>query len=193
MRLFNWPFGELEPNSFDFMMADPPWRQKMYSEKGLHRSPDRHYKTMPLADIQALPVLDLAKKDCVLWLWAINPMLPQAIETLERWGFTFKTSGAWIKTTERGKITFGTGYILRGCSEPFLIGTRGKPKTTRSVRGAFLGLRRDHSEKPEEAFKSAERLMPNADRLELFSRTDRPGWQHWGDETNTISREEAAA
>lgn len=195
MRLFahaglsNWPFGDLETNAYDFIMADPAWRQKMRSVKGYHRSPERHYKTMPLQEIQELPVLDLAAPNCVLWLWAINPMLPQALDTMRLWGFEFKTAGTWLKTTESGKITFGTGYVLRGSNEPFLIGTRGKPKTSKSVRGGFTGVRRDHSEKPEEAFLAAEKLMPKAKRLELFSRTNRPNWTSWGDEVGKFDEE----
>lgn len=179
----NWPWGDLAPNGYDFIMADPAWHMAMRSQKGEHKSPQSKYRTMPLNEIKALPVYDLAAPDCVLWLWAINPMLPQAIEVLRAWHFEFKTAGTWLKTTKHGKINFGTGYILRGSNEPFLIGTRGSPKTSKSVRGGFTGLIREHSRKPEEAFLAAEKLMPKARRLELFSRTDRRGWEHFGDET----------
>jgi N6-adenosine-specific RNA methylase IME4 len=109
-------------------------------------------------------------------------MLPQALDVMRAWGFEFKTAGTWLKTTKHGKINFGTGYILRGSNEPFLIGTRGSPRTAKNVRSGFTGLIRDHSRKPEEAYAAAERLMPNANRLDLFSRTDRKGWTAWGDE-----------
>lgn len=125
---------------------------------------------------------DLASENSVLWLWATNPMLREAIEVMAAWGFTFKTAGTWVKTTKHGKLSFGTGYILRSVNEPFLIGTRGEPKTSKSVRSAIMGLAREHSRKPEEAYAEAEKLMPAARRLELFSRTNRPGWTVWGDE-----------
>ena len=41
---------------------------------------------------------------------------------------------------------------------------------------------REYSRKPEEAYPAAELLMPDARRLELFSRTNRPGWDHFGNE-----------
>jgi N6-adenosine-specific RNA methylase IME4 len=137
---------------------------------------------MSIEDIKAQPVLDLASTDCVLWLWAVNPMLPHAIAVMAAWGFEFKTAGTWLKTTVHGKIAFGTGYVLRSSNEPFLIGTRGKPKTSKSVRSGFTGLAREHSRKPEEAYRAAELLMPSARRLELYSRTNRPGWDHFGNE-----------
>lgn len=187
MRLFDWPFGDLQPHSYDLIMADPAWHFKTFSEEGEAKAPQAQYRTMSLDDIKALPVLDLAAPDCVLWLWAVNPMLPQAIDVLAAWGFEFKTAGTWLKTTVHGKVSFGTGYILRSSNEPFLIGTRGKPVTSRSVRSGFMGLAREHSRKPEEAYSNAEKLMPKARRLELFSRTNRIGWDCFGDEVGKFN------
>ncbi|CUW88110.1 MT-A70 family methyltransferase [Agrobacterium genomosp. 2] len=185
MRLFPelWPFGDLPPFSFDLIMADPPWLYKLRSEKGEGKSAQAHYKCMPLDEIKAMPVLDLASENCLLWLYATNPMLPQGLEVLKAWGFEFATAGSWEKITRHGKQSFGGGYIFRSSNEPILIGTRGEPKTTKSVRSSFRGLARGHSVKPEEGYRQAEKLMPNARRLELFSRTNRKGWTVWGDET----------
>ncbi len=100
-----------------------------------------------------------------------------------------------------GKDAFGTGYLVRSANEPFLIGTRGKPETSRSVRSvvssgivddidalANIGftieaVTREHSRKPDEAFLAAEKLMPCANRLELFSRQERENWSVWGNQT----------
>lgn len=184
MRLFPdlWPFGDLQPHSFHFIMADPAWTYRMYSEAGEAKSPQAQYRTMTIDEIKRMPVLDLAAEDSLLWLWTVNPMIPQALQVMAAWGFEFKTAGTWLKTTKHGKINFGTGYILRGSNEPFLIGTRGSPRTAKNVRSGFTGLIREHSRKPEEAYAAAERLMPNANRLDLFSRTTRNGWTAWGDE-----------
>jgi N6-adenosine-specific RNA methylase IME4 len=48
------------------------------------------------------------------------------------------------------------------------------------------GSGRAHSEKPEEAYQAAEKLMPNAKRLDLFSRKTREGWTAFGDEAGTF-------
>lgn len=192
---------------FGLIMADPPWSYEMRSEKGYEKAPEAKYQTMPLAEIKALPVEALAAPDCLLWLWAVNPQLPQALEVLKAWGFTFKTAGTWLKRSTRGKVSFGTGYILRSSNEPFLIGTRGSPKTTRGTRSSvithdarFSGTGdwsdiwpngtvtieasiREHSRKPDEAFRACDELMPDVRKLELFSRTDRDGWATWGNET----------
>jgi N6-adenosine-specific RNA methylase IME4 len=178
----------LPTGPFDLVMADPPWAFKTRSQKGVTiKGAGGQYGTMTLADICAMPVAAIAAPDCLLWLWATNPMLPQALEVMAAWGFTFKTAGHWAKTTKHGKQAFGTGYIHRCAGEPWLIGTRGKPTTTRSVRSVIIAPIREHSRKPDKAFAEAERLMPDARRIELFSRQARPGWTVWGNEVGKFN------
>lgn len=179
-----WPFNPLEIGEYDLIMADPPWTFALYSQKGEEKSAQAQYACMDLAAIKRLPVDGLGKPDCVLWLWVTNPLLREGIATLEAWGFSFKTAGHWAKTTKHGKQAFGTGFILRCAGEPFLIGTRGNPKTTRVVRSVIMGQVREHSRKPEEAYREAERLMPGARRADIFSRERRPGWENWGNESS---------
>lgn len=169
---------------YRLIMADPPWRFVTRSAKGVTaKGAGGQYACMSLDDIKGLPVADLAAADCVLWLWATNPLLPQAFDVVEAWGFTFKTAGHWVKTTKTGKLAFGTGYVLRSAGEPFLIATRGRPKTSRSVRSVVMAERREHSRKPDAAFDAAAKLI-DGPRVELFSRQPRPGWDTWGDEAD---------
>lgn len=182
-------FASLRPaGGFGLIMADPPWKTEMRSDKGLKKSPEAHYPTMPVTDICAMPVEVLAAPDCLLWLWARAAQLKNGIAVLEAWGFELKTMGWWPKMTKKGKQAFGTGYIIRNAGEPFLIGTRGEPKTTKGVRDTILGIRRENSRKPDEAYLAAERLMPNVRRLDLFSRQHRAGWTAWGDEAGKFGR-----
>lgn len=179
----DWPFGDLRPLSYDLLMADPPWSFENWSDKGEAKNAKAKYECMPIERIKALPVGHLAARDALCVLWATNPMLPHALSVLSAWGFSFKTAAHWVKRTKTGKIAFGTGYILRCAGEPILIGSVGEPITARNVRSIIEGPVREHSRKPDEAFAWAESLMPNARRVELFSRASRPGWDAWGNET----------
>jgi len=201
-------FIDLRPMGGNTMiMADPPWNFSNWSKAGEGKNPSAHYDCQPLDWIKALPIEALASKNAVLWLWATNPMLPQALEVMAAWGFTFKTAGTWVKRTTTNQLdAFGTGYILRSSNEPFLIGTIGKPKTSRGVRSTVASYTRDnqgietwpapiitieaalggHSEKPKEAFKAAEKLCGDCHRIEVFSRTNRQGWSAWGDEAGIL-------
>lgn len=168
---------------YDLIMCDPPWRFKTRSAKGITaKGAGGQYQTMTFDDLAALEIP--AAENCLLWLWATNPMLPQAFELLSLWGFTFKTAGHWAKMTRHNKQAFGTGYIFRCAGEPYLIGTKGKIKTTRSVRSVVIGKVREHSRKPDEAYDAAERLIPDARRLDMFARERREGWASWGDQVD---------
>ena len=168
-------------------MADPPWSFDNWSTAGEAKNAKAQYDCTSLDWIKGLKVANLAAPDCVLWLWATNPMLRQAIEVMDAWGFTFKTAGHWSKKTRHGKQAFGTGYILRCAGEPFLIGTIGKPKCARNVRSVVEGPVRDHSRKPDEAFAAAEVLIPGTYRIELFSRQERAGWDVMGDQVGVMA------
>lgn len=182
--MIDWPFGDLPPLSFDLIVCDPPWSFALRSDKGEAKSAQAQYDCMPLDAIKALPVAHLARQDALLWLWATHPMLPQALDVMAAWGFAFTTSGVWVKTTTGGKLTFGTGYVLRSASEPFLIGKFGRPRTARNVRTVIMAPAREHSRKPDEAYAAAEALAIGATRrADLFSRESRAGWCSWGRET----------
>ena len=60
---------------YNVIYADPPWAYKVWSKKGKGCSAESHYPTMSIEDIKALPVGELAAKDCALFLWITFPML----------------------------------------------------------------------------------------------------------------------
>lgn len=183
-----WPFGKARPLSYRMILADPPWRFTLRSPKGETKSPQSHYSCMSLEDLKRLPVADLAAPDCLLFMWATAPMLPQALETLKAWHFRYVTMGAWKKTTSTGKAAFGTGYVLRSTVEPFLIGAIGRPRyASRSERNLIEAERREHSRKPDEQYEILERLCPDGPRIELFARAEREGWTAWGNQTSMFS------
>lgn len=173
----HWPFGGLEPMSYDFIMCDPPWLFRNYSELGDEKGPAPHYDMMPDEEILALPVGDLGRENCVLWLWATWPKLETAMAAIQHWGFAYKTGGAWHKQR------WGTGYIWRSTCEPVLIATRGDPVINgKSIPNHFTEARREHSRKPDVAYELAEKMMPRARRVSLFERPVRAGWDAWGDQ-----------
>ncbi len=178
----HWPFEPLNPLTYDLIMIDPPWEQVFYSDKGHGKAPQSHYDCMTLDDIQALPVSYLARGDCLLIMWVLPNMLPQAVETLCLWRFKYSTAGVWTKRTTHGKQHFGTGYRLRNACEMFLIGYVGRPRTEKNVRNWVDAKVREHSRKPDEIYEMAEALMPGARRCDLFARESRPGWDSWGNE-----------
>ena len=174
------------------ILADPPWQFRNWSDKGRNRCPDamvrqnglaeRHYKTMTLGDIKALPVGEVAAKDSVLILWVVDCMIPQALELGAAWGFKYKTTGfQWLKTNKDGSPSMGLGYWGRGSTEQAFLFTKGLPRRlSAGVRKIIIAPRREHSRKPDEQYELIEALLPGP-FLEIFARHRRPGWTSWGD------------
>lgn len=138
---------------YNIIYADPPWS---YNDKmsGHSFSLEHEYETMPLEWIKSLDVAKLAEKDCILFLWAVSPQLPEAIEVMQAWGFTYKTVAfCWSKVTKNKKPVSNLGKWTMGNVELCLLGVRGKPnkfRVDKSVKQLVVAERTVHSKKPDE-------------------------------------------
>lgn len=200
MAIASWPFGDLARGHYGVVLADPPWRYRTWSETNQHKSASRHYRLMPTGEIAALPVAGLAARDCVLLLWAINPMLPQAFSVMAAWGFAYKTVAfTWAKTTSRTdgswapKWHLGLGFWTRANTELCLLGVRGKPRRlARDVPQLIVEPRREHSRKPD-VHARIERLCAGP-YAELFARRAHGGaWDSWGDQLDRFAAPDIGA
>lgn len=172
---------------YNIIYADPPWTFKNYSQKGkAHSAAENHYKCMSKADIQALPVQNIAADDCVLLLWATFPCLQEALELISKWGFTYKTCGfTWVKRNKKSDSWFwGLGYWTRSNAEVCLLATKGNPKrVSKSVHQVCDARVQEHSRKPDEIRERIVELCGDLPRIELFARQTTSGWDCWGNET----------
>ena len=175
----------MEGIKYGAILADPPWHFRVRSAKGEGRSASGHYPVASMDDLKNIPVADWAANDCCLFMWATDPMLPQALTLIDAWGFTFKTVGFyWTKRNRNGSTFIGMGYWTRANPEQCLLATRGHPKRIgRDVRRWIDAPRREHSRKPDEIYEGIERLV-DGPYLEMFARQTRDGWDAWGNETD---------
>lgn len=146
---------------------------------------------MPLEDIKALPVEELAGRDCVLFLWATFPMLQEALDVIHAWGFKFKTVAfTWIKLAPKSdSIFWGLGHWTRSNAEICLLATKGQPKRqAKNVHQVIISHIEEHSKKPEEARRRIMALMGDVPRVELFARRAALGWDVWGNEVECTAK-----
>lgn len=187
-----WPFGDLRPFAYPVILADPAWPFENYSAKGEGRNPNRHYDTLSIEQIKALPVGHLAADNAALFLWVTDPLLDKAIEVMKHWGFRYTTVAfTWAKRTPNDTgWHMGTGYYTRANPETCLLGMNGRMGVPRSrgVRQLVVEPVREHSRKPDRIHSDIERMF-DGPYLELFARQRRPGWDSWG---NQVDRFEAA-
>jgi len=181
---------------YQIIYADPPWSYWAWSEdktlaQGIAK---RHYQTMSIEDICALPIGELADADCKLFLWATPPCLPEAMRVMAAWGFEYKTIAfCWIKTNKQDhKPFFGIGHWTASNCELVLAGLRKGGQLNRqskSISQVVLSPKEEHSKKPDIIRDKIVQLCGDIPRIELFARPketlfgkNTEGWDCWGNE-----------
>lgn len=170
------------------ILSDPPWIYERTSKNG---GAANHYNLMDDSALYGLDVQSVAADDCVLVLWATWPKLTEAFMCCESWGFEYVTGFPWVKLQEQpfvdlmgdhvtGAPAYGTGFWVRGCTEPILICKRGKPRIPESGHLGLLSKRFEHSRKPDSIYEYCEAM--DGPYLEMFARRRRDGWDAFGNE-----------
>jgi N6-adenosine-specific RNA methylase IME4 len=162
-------------------MADPPWK---FDDPlpGNGRGAEKYYSCMTLDELIAFP-LPLMQSNSLLLLWRVASMQEEALTLMKAWGYMLKSELVWLKLTANGNAHFGMGRYVRAAHETCLIGVRGRFQVDdRSVRSVFEAPVGRHSEKPNEAYRIAERLAGEGPLVEIFSRRRRNGWTCYGNE-----------
>jgi len=179
----------LPPGRYGAILADPPWSFRTYANDNV--APARGtqpYSVMSLDDIKALPVIDVAARDCLLFMWTVSHLQAAAIDVAAAWGFK-PVSVAFV--WDKGRM--GMGYWTRQEVEICHLFKRGKPRRIgKGVRQLIKAPRREHSRKPDEQYGRIERLV-DGPYLELFARQAWPGWTTWGNQTDRFTVESEAA
>ncbi len=197
------------PKHYGVIYMDPAWKFKTFAPpkpgaKG-RRDAERHYPTMTFEEMLALPVKRLAAKDCYLMMWTTWAHQDKAEALIKAYGFK-KTSSfkVWLKTKRSFPATkmfiqypqdfhTGTGYTSRKNVEFVLLAKRGSPKRlSKSVRELLVAPVREHSRKPDEMYAEIERYAAGP-YLEMNARTERPGWDQWGNEVQKFAAPPAKA
>ena len=186
-------YPDLPDQKFDIIYADPPWdyngklqfdkssrdaERIDLSKKIFISSANFKYPTLKTKEMMRIPIHEIAKDDALLFMWATNPHLEQAIELGKAWGFEYRTVAfVW------DKMNHNPGqYTLSNC-ELCLLFKRGRiprPRGARNVQQLVRCQRGKHSEKPKEVLKRIEMMFPTQDRIELFARHKPEGWSVWG-------------
>lgn len=186
-------YPKLPAQKFDIIYADPPWDYggKLQFDKSSKSAENIDfarnifissavfkYPTLKLDQLVQIPIFEIAKDDCLLFMWTSSPHLVHAIELGNAWGFEYRTVAfVWDKMVHNpGK------YTLSNC-ELCLVFKRGRiplPRGARNIQQLIRSPRGKHSEKPREVAEAIVKMWPAQDRIELFARQKFPGWDVWG-------------
>ena len=174
-------------NKYDLIYADPPWRQSKGGKKSVRPNSSGKvldYPTLSLDEIkEQLAIANaLTGDNSILFLWTIDKYLFEAEAMAKELGYKLHARMIWNKVNgipAAFTVRFGHEYLLymyKGKLIPV------NPKERGKIHTVFTELVQRHSQKPEEAYNIIERLYPDLNKIELYARNQRYGWDCWGDE-----------
>ena len=184
--------------TYSVLVVDPPWSYG--SATGRTRTAEFHYDTLGNngkevnrktgagieSIIRTTPVPSLSGNDAHLYLWATNPKLPFAFEIMRAWGFEYKTTLTWVKTTASGAVHGGgMGWFFRGATEHVLFGVKGRKPIPSAIRrpNVVQAQPREHSEKPWAFYELLRGLYPEGERMiDIYARAHHARCDAWGTE-----------
>lgn len=185
-RIATVSVNEFKVNIFDtrekyrVIYADPPWQYDLEQTSPNLGGAIKHYNSMSIEELCALPIKDIADKDAVLFLWITSPKLNLFLQLMEAWGFEYKTSFVW------DKVKHNMGHYNSVRHEFLLIGGRGKSTPDlKHLYDSVITIERSekHSEKPVEFLNIIDNLYQHGNRIELFARqAKKDNWYFWGNE-----------
>lgn len=172
---------------YSIIYADPPWRQSKGGKKNVRANSSGKPLDYPVCSLleikEHLKQADSLVGDrAILFLWTIDKYLFEAQQLAEELGYKLHARMIWDKVTgipAAFTVRYGHEYLLymyKGKLLPVAKEERGK------IHTVFRERVKRHSQKPEVAYRIIERLYPNADKIELYARRHRDGWDCWGNE-----------
>jgi N6-adenosine-specific RNA methylase IME4 len=173
-----------KPGTYSCIVIDPPWDiKKIEREERPNQGLYLDYPTMSLeeiADEKWVPVRTHAADDCHLYLWVTHKYLPAGLELMEQWGFRYQCMMTWRKNV--GITPFSWMYD----TEHVLFGRKGNlPLTQLGLRLSFDAPVQGHSVKPEVFYERVRTASPGP-RIDMFARTERDGFEVWGNEVSDV-------
>lgn len=176
-------------NKYDIIYTDPPWKQSKGGKKSARpksSGKELDYQTMDLQDIIELhqEVFDkLTNTKHNVFMWTIDKYLRQTEDFMKDLGYSLHARIIWDKVTgipAAFTVRYAHEYLLWFYKKGNII----KPR--KEVQGVYSDVMREqvtkHSKKPECAYAMLEDMFPNTNKLELFAREERDGWDSFGNE-----------
>lgn len=189
----------VQKKKYDVIEIDPPWfynsrRNCLPSKFG--GGAEKHYSLMRDNElIEFKSTIDnLAKDNCIMFMWATMPRLDFAIRLMKNWGFNYKTVAfTWVKINKDSSYRINPGYYTASNIELVLIGIKGKNnglfKPAKTMINQIIAEEiREHSRKPDSVYKYINLMYPDKEKISIFARESRSGFDSWGNEINKFNK-----
>lgn len=172
---------------YKVILADPPWKQSKGGKKSVRPNSSGKKLDYPVCSLEEIKghiqkASELTTDDSILFLWTIDKYLFEAQKLAEDLGYKLHARMIWNKVTgipSAFTIRYGHEYLLymyKGKFSPVAYEERGK------IHSIFTEKVTKHSKKPQISYEIIERLYKHFNKLELYARSERDGWDCWGNE-----------
>ena len=170
-------------------MIDPPWKKKKGGLRRVRPNQEREfdYSTMSTEEIFMLLdkeiFINTDSPHCV-FMWTIEQYLLECEDYMKARNYKRHCRLIWDKTNGIAPaftIRYSHEYLIWYYKPQLLSVAREWRGYFRTV---FTEKARQHSRKPELAYKMIERLYPGVRKIDVFSRERRDSWEQFGNEPN---------
>jgi N6-adenosine-specific RNA methylase IME4 len=173
--------------NYGIIYTDPPWQQQKGNSRKCRPNQGKclDYPTLPLDEIAQIHsnFFAQAAQNHNVFLWTIDKFLFDAEQMMQNAGYTVHARIVWDKCNGIAPaftIRFAHEYLLWCYPKGKML------KPCAETRGKYTTVIREpatvHSRKPEAAYQMIEDMFPCANKIELFAREERAGWDNFGNE-----------
>jgi len=177
---------------YTIFMIDPPWPKKKGGLRKVTPNQTREldYSTMSVGAIFRLldaSILPLAETRHTVFLWTVEQFLWDAENEMKKRDYHLHIRLIWDKgngVAPAFTVRYTHEYLLwfyKPHMTPITIGMRGK------LGSVIREGNREHSRKPDAAYKYVASLFPTEPKIDVFSREPREGWAQWGNECDKFA------
>lgn len=161
---------------------DTEKRRKEKRQTELKRG-ELEYPTLTMGEIEAILRKVKTNSKHNFFVWTIEKYLLKTEEMMKSMGYKVHARIIWNKVTG-----MPTAFTVRYQHE-YLLWCYKKSKILMPVKeeqgqwgDVFTEQVKRHSQKPEHAYEMIEAMFPDVEKIELFARNTRNGWDCWGNE-----------
>lgn len=173
---------------YGIIYSDPAWEQTKGNIRACRPNQGKNldYATCSLAEIEDIhkSAFTLCDEKCNVFMWTIDKYLHQTESMMNNLGFTLHARLIWDKgngIAPAFTVRYSHEYLLWFYKKGHIL------MPAASTRGKYTTVIREqstaHSHKPECVYRMLDDMFPSANKLELFARNGKLGWDNWGNQT----------
>lgn len=172
---------------YDIIYTDPAWKQTKGNKRKCRpkQGKELDYQTCTLDEIKTIHRVasGLCNQKHNIFMRTIDKYLHESEQMMRELGYKLHARIIWDK--ENGiapafTIRFSHEYLLWFYKKGNIL------MPCEDMRGRYRTVLREpsmkHSKKPICAYEMIENMFPDTDKLEMFARNTRKGWDCWGNE-----------